>query len=307
MVNNYYETLGVGKEATNEELKIAYRKGAMKWHPDRNNNSIQAEEEFKKIKLAYETLIDPYKRKEHDWKISNNTTQNKFNSRSSSFNNFEFDQAFNSAFEEFFNQTHKSSDKTGRHTEQSTNNKSKSGKVQQRASVKIDFWEAIFGCNKTIKLKLDKNSKQKQTVRINIPQGTEDKDKFVLKIGDDEIKLTVNVQPDKKFTRNNLDLFVNIDIAFTKAALGGEITFQHWTGDISVKIPSGTRGGQAILLPGMGVRKNILTGDLYLIPNITIPNKLTAKQRLLLEEFEDTELLVKNTKDSIFNIWKKYI
>lgn len=304
MSQNYYEILGVSESCSQEELKLFYRKAAMKWHPDRNGNSTEAEEHFKIIQKAYDTLSDPYKRKEYDWSISRNKQHNKTNSnpnRSSNFNSSAFDDAFNSAFSDFFNRTHTSRDTTKRQSEK------KSYSAQQRATVKLDFWEAVFGCSKTISLKLGGIKNNKSTVKINIPSGTEDKDKFILTVNGKEIKLTVNVAEDKRYKRNNLDLFVNIDVPFTTATLGGKITFPHWGGELEISIPQGCKGGQAILIPQKGIKKNIFVGDLYLIPNITVPQKISQEQRVLLEKFNELEKTEKRNNSSIFDLWKKYI
>lgn len=298
---NHYEILGVSRTANPEEIKLAYRKMAMKWHPDRNNNSKDAEHEFKKVKEAYEVLSNQYKRKEHDWELNKRTTNTNTYNKRNTYSNENFDEAFNKAFSDFFNQTHRSSE--NRDTKE---NKAKNTKPQQTCSIKISLWESVFGCSKNLNLSLEGKGKPKTKVKVAIPAGVEDKEKFSLQINNFFVKLTVNVIDEPNIKRKNLDLFINIEVPFTLAALGGDMVFSHWDGDVVVTIPPGCKSGQAILVEGRGIKKNIFKGDLYLISNITVPKILTTEQIELLRLFQQTELKSFGIKNTLVNAWKKY-
>lgn len=298
-MQNYYEILNLTRQATADEIKLSYRKLAMKWHPDRNQNDLKAEEKFKQIQKAYEVLSDPYKRKEYDWSLDRESqkqrqwkySETNSNTRSSysRTNNEDFDRAFNDAFADFFRQKQTYTESNRYSNKSSNKQNAKNTKPQQRGTVKLSFWEAIFGCSKIIELSLNGRSKPKTKVRVSIPAGIDDKDKFNITIAGHTVKMTVAITEDPKIKRKNLDLYVNIEVPFTTAALGGVVSFPHWDGDIDIIIPAGVKSGQAILVKNKGIKKNIFKGDLYVIANITIPTKLTDEQKYLLEQFRNTE------------------
>lgn len=303
-MQNYYELLNVSMDASPDDIKSSYRKLAMKWHPDRNNNNPEAEEKFKEVQKAYEVLSDQYKRKEYDWSIKRKA-QNKEPKRNtnSNFNSNKFDSDFNEAFADFFRKAHTS--KTTNNYK-SSHDKKNNGEVktQKRGNIKIDFWEAIFGCTKIVELNLNGKNKPKTKVKISIPAGIDDREKFNINVNGHTIKMTVQVSENQKIRRNKLDLFLNIEVTFTTAALGGLIKINHWEGDLDVYIPPGTKNGQAILVRDKGVTKNIFKGDLYIIPIITVPKELTNYQRSLLIEFQKTISI--ESDEGVLNTFKRF-
>lgn len=274
-MKSYYEILGIAQTASEDEIVKAFRKQAMKLHPDRNPNDPTAEEKFKEMKMAYETLSDPYKRQQYDLLIAPKSKQSsKSNSNSGSSSN-----------------------------NSSSNN---NNFFSTEATVSIGFWEAVFGCTKTFEFNMPHGTGQRrQKITVTFPPGTRQDESFVYSVNG--LKLQINVQflSDDRFTRNNLDLFTNIEIPFTLAALGGKLIFPHWDGELEIVIPQGVKPNQHILVHNKGVKREIFIGDLYLICNISVPKKLTPKQKFILEEFKKTEIEEPNNiLDSIRNTWK---
>lgn len=284
-MKSYYEILGVSEKATDEEIKKAYRKMAMKWHPDRNQNNKAAEEKFKEIKSAYEILSDSYKRKEYD--LSRNPKSQSSN-KSNNFNG-SFEQQFNDFFKDHF------SDVFGQNNPNIL-----------QAEMHVSFWEAIFGCKKQFEMQYVKNGVQRLTVSINLPAGINNEEVLIIEVNGMRVHLTIYINPDARFTRNNLDLFTTIDIPFTMATLGGSIIFPHWEGELQVEIPPGIQPHQRLLLANKGIKREMFVGDLYLSFNIIVPKKLTPKQKELLQTFRETEKEPPKFFDGIKDAWNKF-
>jgi curved DNA-binding protein len=267
-MRSYYDILEISETATEEEIKKSFRKMAMKWHPDRNPNSKVAEENFKEMKAAYETLIDSAKREQYDFgrkpasSSSSNSSSNNYSSNS--------------------------------HAELFT------------IDVEIEFWQAVFGCNKSLEFYIPNgNASTKHTLTVTLPAGVRENETFIIHSGGLNLQLNIHINVDDRFTRNNLDLFTNIEVPFSMAALGGKLVFPHWEGELEFIVPPGIKPLQSILLPNKGVKRDIFIGDLYLICNISVPKKLTPKQKVILEEFRKTEIEQSNSIfDSIRNTWK---
>jgi DnaJ-class molecular chaperone len=279
---NHYDILGVSQTASEEELKIAYRRLAMKWHPDRNTENTEAEEKFKDINLAYELLSDSYKRKEYDNKLQAEKQANtSFNQSQDPFNQF-FGEQFNDVFK-------------------SNNN------FSTQINLKVDFWEAIFGCKKKFQINITTNKRQENMlVEVNVPPGAHENEQFIVDFNGTRIMLTIQIEPDSKFYRNNLDIYTNVEIPFTLAALGGKAIFPHWEGDLEITIPPNMQATKNILIPNKGVKRDFFIGDLYLSCLITVPKKLNTKQIEILQEFQKTEIENKGIFESIKNAWKTF-
>lgn len=299
---DYYTILGISKSANQEDIKNAYRKLAMKHHPDRNQGNKEAEDRFKKINEAYATLSDVTKRRDYD--RVNESTFNGFKNSHTHTNNQDFkntsfeDEDIDEMMKNFFNQKSPFSDIFGQHFQQ---------KSQQRRAyaVNLNFWEAIFGAEKQFEFMGDNNSRF--SVRITFPPGLDDGTMLEVSINTGQkILLHISVTPDKNFTRDNLDLYASIDIPLSKVLLGGSIKFPHWEKEYEIEIPAGTQQGQLLRLSNAGIKKDIFSGDLYLKCNIIIPKKLTKKQKEILGEYAKTEKENTSFFDGIKNSWSKF-
>jgi len=284
---DYYDVLGVSRNASLEEIKKAYRKLALEWHPDRNK-SPQAEERFKEINEAYEVLSDPEKRAAYDqfghaaftpggmggfegfpggftrtYKKGPFTyTYTTFGS--SPFEGFGFDfEGFSDPFEIF---------------EQFFGGSPFREKRQiPRYGLTLSFLEAAKGCEKEIIVEGKKR-------KIRIPPGVEDGTR--IKFSD--FYVTIDVKPDKIFRREGDDIFVNQEISLGTAILGGVIEVSTIDGPVKLRIRPGTQPGTMVRLRGRGIKHlhSYGRGDQYVRLLVKIPEKLTPRQKELIREFE---------------------
>lgn len=285
---DYYQTLGVTKSATPEEIKRAYRKLALQYHPDRNKDKT-AEGKFKEVTKAYEVLSDPQKKQTYDQfghaAFEQGAGQGPFGGAGGPFGGFGRQQGgpfsytyttggdggagfdfggFNDPFEIF---------------EQFFGGTSPFGRQQRRQtySLTIDFLEAVHGVTKKVTI-------DDKTQAIKIPAGVSEGSR--IRFGNYDI--VVAVTPDKRFQREGFDIIGVKEISFALATLGGEVNIATIDGDLKLRIPSGTQPGTAIRLRGEGVPHlhGSGRGDHYVRIKITVPKHLTGKQKELLKEFE---------------------
>jgi len=290
---DFYQTLGVSKTASADEIKKAYRKLALQYHPDRNKGK-DAEGKFKEVTRAYEVLSDPQKKETYDQfghaAFEQGAGQGPFggaaggpfggfgqqSGRQGPFSytyttggdgeaGFDFG-GFSDPFEIF---------------EQFFGGGSPFGARSQRRqtySLTVNFLEAVHGTTK--KVTIDGRS---QTIKI--PAGVDEGSR--IRFGDYDVVVSVN--PDKRFQREGFDIIGTLEISFAQAALGNEVNIETVDGDLKLRIPSGTQPGTAIRLRGKGVPHlhGNSRGDHYVRIKVTVPKHLTGKQKELLEEFQE--------------------
>lgn len=285
---DYYEILGVEKSASAPELKAAYRKKALEYHPDRNK-ATDAEERFKEINEAYEILSNPEKKQAYDqfghaafdprsggmggygtagrsgqagpftYTYYSSGGGNPFGNMGGM--GFDFSDPFE-IFEQFFGGT------------------SPFGQRRQQKphySLKIDFMEAMKGTEKTI-------IHQGESHTVKIPAGASDG----TRIRYNEFDVSINVLPHPHFKRDGNDIFVDLEIPFTMAALGGEVRVPTIDSEVKLKIRAGTQPNTMIRLRGRGVPhlRGYNRGDQYIRLVVTIPKNLSREQKRQLQEFE---------------------
>ncbi len=286
---DYYDVLGVGKSASAQELKAAYRKQALQWHPDRNK-SPEAEEKFKEINEAYEILSNPEKKAAYDqfghaafegpYAASGfggpqpggrtyrqgpftYTYYTSGGQPGEGFEGFDFSDPFE-IFEQFFGGA------------------SPFGGRQQRLphySLSLSFMEAAKGTEKEVVIEGEKRT-------IKIPAGVDDGSRIKF----EDFYLTVDVKPDRVFKREGTDILVDMEIPFTLAILGGEIEVPTIDGNLKLKIRPGTQPGTMVRLAGQGIKHlhGGGRGDEYVRLLVKIPEKLTVEQRKIMEDFDKT-------------------
>lgn len=299
---DYYKILGVDKKASQDDIKKAYRKLAVKYHPDKNQGNKEAEEKFKQIGEAYEVLGDAEKRKKYDalgenWK---NFQSGQAYSGGNPFGNFNFGKggtyvemdmedfmSGNNQFSDFFNaffgggKRTKTSDFDGSWTN-----------FQQAAdfetTIDITIEEAFHGTSRIIQLENEK-------IRITIKPGTSDGQNLRIKgkgqrasngrSGDLYVKIKVLNHP--RFERKGNDLYVTEKIDLFTAVLGGEIIVETIDGKVKLPIPAGTQNGKTFRLKNKGMpvynSKNQF-GDLYVKIDVILPERLNDKQKKHFEE-----------------------
>lgn len=287
---DYYEILGVGKSASDDDIKKAYRAQALKHHPDRDKTP-GATERFKEINEAYEVLSDSQKRSAYDqyghaafepggmgaggpfgggFGGQQGTyqqgpfTYTYYTSGGGGGQPFEGMGGFSDPFE-IFEQFFGGSAFGGRR------------KRKPQYSIEITFMEAVKGTQKEVEI----NGKR---IKIKIPAGVDSGSRIRF----DDFDLVTEVRPDKNYKREGNDLFIDYEISFTQAILGAVVEVPTIDGSINLKIQPGTKPGTTIRLRERGVpyTRGGGRGDQYVRIIINFPSKLTPRQKELLKEFE---------------------
>lgn len=273
---DYYELLGLKKGASDSEIKAAYRKQALQWHPDRNK-SAGASAKFAQINKAYEVLSDSSKRQMYDQygkdgfeRGSQQQHQGPFSYTYSSgggANPFEGVDFGGSDPFDIFEQFFGFGGATGR---------------RQRArrdvyQMELSFLEAVHGVEKETVIKGKNHS-------IKIPAGVDDG----MKIRFDDFDVLVRVRSDSHFRREGQDVYVEKRISFPLAVLGGEMTIETLDAPVTLRVRPGTKSGTTVRLRGHGIvyPQQSHRGDLYVINIIDVPERVSQKSRKLLEELQ---------------------
>ena len=284
---DYYEILGVSKNATQEEIKAAYRKQALKWHPDRNK-SPEATKKFKEINKAFEVLSDQKKREIYDQYGEAAFERGAYPGGAASgqyyqqgpfrvytnfggdFSGFDFDfEGFSDPFEIFeqffgFQSPFSRARRQRREVYQTT----------------IDFEEGVKGITKEVVIK-------GQRKKIKIPAGIDDG----TRIRFSDFDLIVNVRPHPFFKRQGQDIYLEKEISYSQAALGGVVEVPTIDGKVKIKVRPGTQSGSMVRLRGQGIPypHSSSRGDQYIIFKIKVPQKVSPQAKKLLEELEKLE------------------
>lgn len=291
---DYYQVLGVPRSASADEIRTAYRKLAMKYHPDRNPNDKQAEDRFKDANEAYQVLSDPQKRARYDQLGS---AYSSWQNRGAPGGGFDWSQWTTSQpgsgqqvnFEDFFGGAGGFSDFFstifgGMPTSGGTAGRFSPRMARQNEQpVNISLTEAYAGTSRV----LEGGGKR---VTIRIPAGVKTGSKVraagAAPDGSD-VYLKINVEKDAHYERKDDDLYTSVSVDIFTALLGGEAEVNTLGGKIRVNIPVGTQPEQLIRLTGRGmpkVKSPESKGDLYVRVKIQIPKTLSARQKELLEQ-----------------------
>ena len=294
---DYYEVLGVNKNATEEEIKKAYRKLARKYHPDLNPNDKEANRKFQQINEANEVLSDPEKRKKYDqhgkdWKHAEEFEKARQSrqqwadagSGAQDFSGFsgQFDEeGFSDFFQSMFG---------GGERRRGGRNVKFRGQ-DYNAELHLSLRDAYKTHQQTLKVN-DKN------IRITIPAGVENGQIIRLKGHggpginggpNGDLYITFGIADDPQFKRLGNDLYTTVDLDLYAAVLGSEITVDTMDGKVKLKIKPETQNGTVTRLKNKGFpvyKKEGEFGDLYITFSIKIPTHLSEKQKELFRELQ---------------------
>lgn len=309
MAEDYYKVLGVAKDASAEAIKKAYRKLAVKYHPDKNPGNKEAGEKFKKISEAYAVLSNQEKRKQYDNFGSDNFSQHY--SQEDIFRDFDLNKilrdlgfgggGFRGGAKR---RTYTSqggmdpfADLFGGGRQQSRNVPQQGHDLQYNLSITLE--ESVFGAEK--KLALQKEDTVAE-VNIKVPPGINTGKKLRLtgKGGQGinggppgDLYLNINVLPHQIYARDGNDVYIDKTITYTQAVLGTTIEVPILEGTTKrIKIPAGTQNNTKIRMKGYGVPdfKGGAKGDQYVKILVEIPRKLTEKQTQLIKKLSEEGL-----------------
>ncbi|QZY54128.1 DnaJ C-terminal domain-containing protein [Crassaminicella profunda] len=294
---DYYDILGVDKNASQDEMKRAYRKLAKKYHPDANPNNKSAEEKFKSINEAYEVLGDEEKRKKYDQFGSGYDFQNgaDFDPSQYGFGGFGTHRSGNGDYSDFFDMIFGNSgfnmgDQFGGFSKRGGCGGCSSRKMGQdvESEIHITLEEGYEGIQKKLSSRKGNDTK---TISVKIPAGIlQDKKIKIAKHGRDggDLYLKVKFKSHKDFTLDGVNLNTTIDLTPWEAALGTEVIVKTLTGKIKVKIPAGIQTDGKIKIGKKGykdMKGNI--GDLYIRVRIINPSVFKEEERELYERLKE--------------------
>ncbi|HEY2139192.1 MAG TPA: J domain-containing protein [Chthoniobacterales bacterium] len=310
---DYYETLGVAKTATDDEIRKAFRKLARKYHPDVNKDKATAEEKFKQINEAYEVLGDPEQRKKYD-ELGANWNQpggfqpppgwgaqqpggglRRYSPGDGGGVEFEFGgTGFSDFFEQFFGGGRGTGGFGGGGFGQRPTAAERGSDVE--ADIMVTLEEALEGSKRTISLRRS-NSNKVESYQVKIPKGVHEGQRIRLagqgeagagggKSGDLFLRVRLARHPD--FTIEGSDLIHEARIPPWQAALGGELQVPTLGGNARLKLPAGTQGGQRFRMRGHGLpTAGGGRGDLFVVAQIQVPKKLSEREREIWKQLAE--------------------
>jgi molecular chaperone DnaJ len=340
---DYYEVLGVPRTASPDELKKAFRKLAMKYHPDKNPGNKKAEEAFKEANEAYETLQDPQLRQTYD-QFGHMGSQSGFRPGQSRGNPFEgfgasggfsgqgghsqpgqdnFQDIFGDIFGDFFSGRGRPGGPGGPgpgRTGAGRSNARARG-ADLRYTLNVTFEEAATGCEKTISFIRQRDGREDTAkLAITVPSGVKSGQRLKLRGEGDasatsvgnagDLYVIINIQEHALFRRVDDDIHMDLPISFYDAVMGTSVEIPTLTGRGSLRIPAGTPSGQTFRLKGKGfgiASGGGANGDMLVKIVIDVPRELSDEQRDLLKKFNSglsTSPLVKSYHEKVDRIIK---
>lgn len=303
---DYYETLGVPKSASADDIKSSFRKLARKHHPDLAKDKKAAEEKFKEINEAYEVLSDPEKRRKYDeyganWQHAGNGFGGGASAQAGGFGaggspfggggggDFHFGgTGYSDFFEQFFGTRRGRGYGDGVDFEETPQ---RGRDVEADILVTLD--EVLNGATRQISFRKG-NSPDVQTYTVKIPKGVREGQRIRLagqggsggargEAGDLYLRVKLQQHPDYRFEGS--DIHYEAEIPAWRAVLGGELTIPTPDGRAKLKIPAGTQNGRKFRIPGRGLPdKGGTRGDFYAVAEISIPESVTPEQKELWEK-----------------------
>ena len=298
---DYYKILGVNKKASQADIKKAYRKLAMKFHPDKNQEDAKAEEKFKEISEAYEVLSNVENRRKYDqlganWKHyeKNGAYANQGFGHGqyggyyrTGSDGIDMDDIFGGGgFSDFF-KTFFGAGFGGDRT-QSRQRSSLKGR-DYKTTLSLTLLEAYQGTERMIEI-------DGTRIKVKVGKGVDDGQRLRVKgkggrgsaggqSGD--LYLLINILPDPRFKRKRADLYTTVDIDLYTAVLGGKLTVETLKGPVNITIPQGTQNTKTFRLKNMGMPKygqSGISGDMFVKIHVEIPAKLNSEEKNMFEK-----------------------
>ena len=306
-----YDVLGIKKNATDKEIKSAYRKLAKKYHPDANPGDKRAEEKFKELSEAYDILKNPEKRKLYD--RFGHAAFDETMAGQGAYGQQGAQQSYGSGWYDFgttgnggqYREYHFSSDDLGdifgdffggfgkgAHT-----GGNKGADIETEMTISFD--EAAFGCTKKIYFE----GNQKKPLEVKIPAGIDEGQSVRLRgnghpgssgMPSGDMYIRVHITPKQGYERKGMDVYTTEEIPYTTAVLGGDAIFGTLYGKVKCRIPAGTQSGSRIRIKNKGIQsmKNpSVRGDEYVTVQIAVPRNPTAQEKNKIRELAELEQL----------------
>ena len=281
---DFYKILGVGKNATNDEIKKKYRSLARELHPDKTKGDLAMEEKFKAVSEAYDILSDSKKRAEYD-EARSLFERGGFRAPQGgqNFQGGDFSDIFGGGNpQDIFSNLFGGGARRGPRKGQD---------LQTESS--ITFKEAAFGT--TLELRLSTDGGPSQNITARVPAGVNDGAKIRVKgkgapgeAGPGDLFILLHVKPHTIFSRKGENILLNLPVTFVESTLGADIKVPTLSGeDVTVRIAPGTPNGRTLRVKGRGVTKGSTTGDLLVTIDVQVPQKVEGKALDALKKFAE--------------------
>jgi molecular chaperone DnaJ len=276
---DYYQILGVAGNADAAAIKKQYRKLARELHPDKTKGDKKLEDRFKAVSEAYDILSDSKKRREYDdarQAFKSGRVQPGFNGGGQGFNGGDFSDLFGPSGDIFSTLFGGARQRHG-------------ADLQTEAS--ISFKDSIYGTE--LNLRLAPAGSAPTSITTRVPAGIKDGAKIKIKgrgapgaAGPGDLYVLVHVTPHPIFSRKDENIHLTLPITFAEASLGADISVPTLDGDeVTVRIAPGTPSGRTLRVKGRGVKKGSTTGDLMIVLDVRIPQRVDGEAKRAIEEF----------------------
>jgi curved DNA-binding protein len=291
---DYFKILGVGRNATEKEIKSAFRKLARKFHPDLHPHDETAESEFKEINEAYEILSDEDKKKSYEqflnyWFYNRDAKSRDFNGKNTDQH---FDESLN--FDDFFSNLIGRFGEVGKeiYSNISSDSNTNSLSLDAEFNLQISFLEALNGTKKNLLV-------NDERIEVKIPKGIETGSKIRIKNkgniqsgkgrrGDLLIEVSIKSHPIWK--AKGLDIYADLPISLDELALGANISVASPQGDTYLSVPSGSLPDQKLRLKGQGLHNLDTQGDLFFTLKLKFPDNWSDEELRLLEKLRSVRI-----------------
>ena len=290
---DYYKVLGITKTATQDEIKKAFRKLAVKYHPDKNQGDKKAEEKFKEANEANEVLGDPEKRKKYDELGANWKQYEQQGSQYSGQQQYggqryhDFGEGFGGEFSDFFESFFGGGGVSGFGQQQSRSRNGSDLSAEMDLSLNDVFYGAtrqVTIDGERVNLKIKPGTREGQILRMK------GKGSPGLRGGQNgDLLITVRMQKDSRFERRGDDLYFNHSLDAITATLGGSVSVEGFDKTVSMNIPPDTDNNKVFRMKGMGMpnfEDQKIRGDAYVKMILQTPKNISEEERELLEKFQ---------------------
>jgi DnaJ-class molecular chaperone len=304
LAKDYYTVLGVNRDASEKEIRSAYRRLARKHHPDVNPGDKTSEAIFKEVNAAHDVLADPEKRRKYDlygenWEHADEIERAQRNrARAGSGGNFRYSTGYSAGpdinlgedidFTDIFGGIF------GSGRRRAPRHETPPPPVEQPVEVTLE--EAFSGTTRMLVVEGDHGEQRR--LEVKIPAGV-DNGSRVRMAGEgqatfsgrrSDLYLIISVRPHERYERKGDDLYTDLEVPVTMPVLGGEVEVQSLDKKVALRLPPGTQNGQTFRLAGLGMPKlgqPVKRGDLYARVQVRLPKAVDERTRELFQELKE--------------------